>query len=157
MKKIQIKTCADLFGKQLPLGKIKNAATRKEIILLATSLRKAGKEVDDDIESIRARLTEGHEEEVKKWADLTDKIATDTTLSDEEKKKLADEAAGYKEAVRISEEYREAVNALFNEEISVPVHKVDIMVVVDALVDAGMLAPEASVDAVMKEFEGIIA
>ena len=156
MKKIQIKTCADLFGKQLPLGKIKNAATRKEIILLATSLRKAGKEVDDDIESIRTRLTEGHEEEVKKWAELIDKVATDTTLSDEEKKKLADEAAGYKEAVRISEEYGEAVNALFNEEISVPVHKVDIMVVVDALVDAGMLAPEASVDAVMKEFEGII-
>lgn len=156
MKKIQIKTCADLFGKQLPLGKIKNAATRKEIILLATSLRKAGKEVDDDIESIRTRLTEGHEEEVKKWAELINKVATDTTLSDKEKKKLAEEAAGYKEAVRISEEYGEAVNALFNEEISVPVHKVDIMVVVDALVDAGMLAPEASVDAVMKEFEGII-
>ena len=49
------------------------------------------------------------------------------------------------------------MNALFNEEVSVPVHKVDIMVVVDALVDAGMLNPEASVDAVMKEFEGIIA
>lgn len=157
MKKIQIKTCADLFGKQLPLGKIKNAATRKEIILLATSLRKAGKEVDDDIESIRTRLTEGHEEEVNKWAELTNKVATDTTLSDKERKKLADEAAGYKEAVRINKEYGEAVNALFNEEISVPVHKVDIMVVVDALVDAGMLAPEASVDAVMKEFEGIIA
>lgn len=156
MKKIQIKTCADLFGKQLPLGKIKNAATRKEIILLATSLRKAGKEVDDDIESIRTRLTEGHEEEVKKWAELTNKLVTDTTLSDKEKKKLADEAAGYKEAVRINKEYGEAVNALFSEEISVPVHKVDIMVIVDALVDACMLTPEASVDAVMKEFEGII-
>lgn len=156
MKKIQIKTCADLFGKQLPLGKIKNAATRKEIILLATSLRKAGKEVDDDIESIRTRLTEGHEEEVKKWAEITNKLATDTTLSDEDKKKLADEAAGYKEAVRISKEYGEAVNALFNEEIDVPVHKVDVMVIVDALADAGLLGPEASVDAVMKEFEGII-
>lgn len=156
MKKIQIKTCADLFGKQLPLGKIKNAATRKEIILLATSLRKAGKEVDDDIESIRTRLTEGHEEEVKKWAELTNKLATDTTLSDKEKKKLADEAAGYKEAVRINKEYGEAVNALFNEEIDVPVHKVDVMVIVDALADAGLLGPDASLVAVMKEFEGII-
>lgn len=55
MKKSQVKYYAGLFVNQLPLGKIKDAATRKEIILLATSLRKYGKEIDEDIEAIRAQ------------------------------------------------------------------------------------------------------
>lgn len=55
MKKSQLKGFADLFGKQMPIGKIKDATTRKEIILLATPLRKYGKEIDEDIEAIRAQ------------------------------------------------------------------------------------------------------
>lgn len=155
MKKSQVKYYADLFVNQLPLGKIKDAATRKEIILLATSLRKAGKEVDDDIESIRIMLTEGHEEEVKKWAELVNKAA-DTTISDKERKKFRDEAAEYKEAVRINEEYSAAVNALFNEEVDIPVHKVDILVIVDALTGAGILSPEAPFELIASSFEGIV-
>lgn len=156
MKKIQIKTCADLFGKQLPLGKIKDAATRKEIILLATSLRKAGKEVDDDIESIRARLTEGHEEEVKKWAELSNKIVDNKSLSDEERTKLQAEADSLTEAVRISKEFAEATNALLNDEIEIPVHKVNLITIIDALTDGGILSPEAPLELIASSFEGII-
>lgn len=156
MKKSQVKYYADLFVNQLPLGKIKDAATRKEIILLATSIRKAGKEVDDDIESIRTRLTEGHEEEVKKWAELTNKIVDDNSLSDEERTKLQAEADSMTEAVRISKEFAEATNALQNEEVEIPVHKVSLITIIDALTDGGILSPEAPLELIASSFEGIV-
>lgn len=156
MKKIQIKTCADLFGKQLPLGKIKDAATRKEIIFLATSLRKPAKEIDDDIEAIRTRLVEGHEEEVQKWQGLIDKIVADKSLSDEERTKLQAEADSLTEAVRISKEFAEATNALLNEEMEIPVHKVSLITIIDALTDGGILSPEAPLELIASSFEGIV-
>lgn len=156
MKKSQIKAYADLFGKQMPIGKIKDAETRKEIILLATSLRKYGKEVDDDLEAIRARLIEGHEEEVQKWAQATNKAKWSTDITDEERKALIEEAEGYTEAVRINKEYAEATAALLNEEIEVNVRKVSLATIVDALIDAGILSEGASLDAVASEFKDFI-
>lgn len=157
MKKAQVKSYADLFGKQLPIGKIKDTNTRKEIVLLAASLRKYGKEVDDDLEAIRARLVEGHEEEINKWAQATNKAKWSKDITDEERKALIKEAEGYKEAIRIDKEYGEATRALLNEDApEMIIHKVELTTIVDALADSGILSSEAPLDAIATEFAAFI-
>lgn len=155
MKKSQIKAYADLFGKQLPLGKIQDSATRKEIILLATSLRKHGKEVEDDIESIRVKLVEGHEEDVQKWAELMRK-SNNIELDAEERKKALKEAGKLTEVERINKEFTDAQAALLNEEIDIPVHKVELETLLTALADAGLFSVNASVETAAQEFAPII-
>lgn len=154
MKKIQAKTLSEFFGKNFPIAKLNNPALRKEIILISISLRKYGKEIDDETEALRMKYVEGHEEEVEKWSKL---IAEANAEKDEKKKaELFKKAEAMTEVAQINREYIEALNAMLGEEMDCQVRKIDITDLIDALTEVQMLTDTASMESVIGEFEPIL-
>lgn len=143
MTKQELKFYADLFGRTLPIGKVKDIATRREIILLAASLSKPAREIEEELQEVQRKLTEGHEDEVGKWAELMAKGEKD------EADKLA-------EAVRINKEYGEAAGAILAEGVDVPIRRIGLPSLIDALLDAEIIRSDASVEAIAREFKDFI-
>ena len=157
MTKAEVKRFADLFGKWLPIGAIKEADTRKEIVLLAASLRRYGNEIDAELETIRSKFVEGHEEEVDKWLAAVHKVKYEPNLSEEERQALRIEAEGYKEAIRINDECGKAQQVLLKEDMpEMDIHKVELTDIFSALDDAQFLSGGYSLDGLAKEFKAII-
>lgn len=155
MKKIELINFADFFGKRLPIGKIKDSETRREIVLLAASLTKAAKEIDSEVEAVRSRLVEGYEEDVKQYSNLLLKAQAAET-SEAERKSLIEQANAITEAVRINNEFREAASSIYSEDApEVPIRKVDLTVLIDAFVDCDAIK-EQGVTAIQNEFKEII-
>ena len=156
MKKSEIKSHYEIFGKSLPVAKIKDANTRKEIILLATSLSSKANEIESQLQEILKRLSDGHEKELQEWSALMQKAKYDLNASEQEKVECLEKANKMTEAVRINDEYSKTVEELMNEDVDINIHKVDIMVIFDALIDSGILADQNSIDVICNQFKDLI-
>ena len=155
MKKYQVRNFAETFGKSLPIAKVSNPTTRREIILLATSLAKPAKDIEEEISAVSAKLVEGHEEEIRKWSELTMKAKN--CPDDKERKKLIKEQESCTEAIRIDKEFQEAQLTILNEDSpDFPVRKVSLDTLIEALLESGLLLPEANITGVAEQFAPII-
>ena len=127
MKNKDLKALTDYFGKQMPIEKITNRDTRLAIIGLYASLARAWDEKEKDINSVRTKLLEGHEEDFQLYGQLL------YENSEESKQKAAD----MKECVRIDEDFQQAVNTILEEENPCSIKKVPLELLFDALLDCG--------------------
>ena len=155
MKKYQLQDYARIFGQEIPVAKIKDASVRKEIILLVSSLTKPAREIQEEIDSARAKLVEGHESEIQDWLHFTEKAKN--CSDDTKRKELIAKAEACTEAIRISKEFAEAVNTIIAEDApEFPLRKVSLDSIIEALMDAGKLNPEANIASIAAEFEPLI-
>ena len=158
MKKIELKSMAEYFGNFLPAGKIQNRDARLAVVMLYGSLAKPAKEIGDEIEAVRAALTKDHEEELQKYSELLQK-STNNELSEDERKKAKKDAEAMTECVKIDKDFQEASQKIFDEETEVPVKKISLELLFDALSDCGFprFDPNLSIAAVEGIFKGVIA
>ena len=141
MKKIEARSLAEYFGARLLASKIKDREVRIAIVRLYGSLAKANKEIGEEQEDIRKPLVEGHDEEIKKYAELREK-ARNEKLDEKERKKATKEADAMTECVRIEKDYLGAVDKLLNEECDADIKKVPLEVLYEALSDCGFIGFE---------------
>ncbi len=127
MKKLELKTLADFFGAKLPAGKIKDRETRLAIVGLYSSLALPMKKIDEEIESVRKSLVGDKQDEIEKYAALIEKGDDDS----------AKEAASMKDCVKIESDFSEAVRRIYEEDIEIPLRKVSLALLYDALCDCG--------------------
>lgn len=157
MKKGQLLDITHFLGGALPAGKIQDRETRLAVVRTYASLAGAAKAVDDEAEALRRKLTEGHEEEIQRWAELTRK-ASDNELPEEERDAAKTEAAGLTDAVRINAEFSEALRGLLDEEATAEgIKKIDLALLFDALTDCGVLRDGAPIEAIRVQFAPIIS
>ena len=157
MKKIELKSMAEYFGKFLPAGHIKDRETRIAIVRLYGSLAKANMDVINEIESIRTGLVGDKQDDVNKYAALIQK-SFNKDLAEEERKKAREEAEAMTECVRIDKDYSEAVTKVYNEEIEPELKKVSLEVLYEALSDCGFprFSPEMTIADVAETFKDVI-
>ena len=157
MKKLELKSMAEYFGTYLPAGKIKNRETRISIVMLYGSLAKPAKEMAEEVEAVRKSLTEGKDEELKKYVELIKK-SNDASLSEEERKAAKTEAEGMSDCVQIDKDFAEALSKINNEEVELSLKKIPLELLYDALTDCGFprFSPDMPIAAVQDVFKSVI-
>ena len=157
MTKLELKSLAEYFGQFLPAGKIKDRETRLAVVLLYGSLAKPAKDVADEIETIRKTLTEGKDEELKKYAELMRK-AGDKTLAEAEREAAKKEASGMADCVQIDKDFQEALAKVYGEAIEPDIKRIPLGLLYDGLADCGFprFSPDMPISAVETIFKEVL-
>ena len=158
MKKIELKSMAEYFGNFIPAGKIQNRDARLAVVMLYGSLAKPAKEIGDEVEAVRVALTKDHEEELQKYSTLIQK-SFNKELSEDERNKAKEEAEAMTECVKIDKDFQEATGKIYDEDIDVPIKKISLELLFDALSDCGFprFDPNLSIAAVEEIFKVVLA